>query len=124
MYVGVCVCMYVCVYVCVCLCMWVFMHVCVCLCTWVLVYVYACVCAESVTGVRPLVRDLLSSLEYGPAPESPAVVEAWLDDYGRSFGHFIGNQWVKLEGRKMYDSFNPATGSLLAGGGGRHSSIK
>ena len=87
---------------------------CVCLCTWVFVYVCACVCAESVTGVRPSVRDLMSSLEYGPAPESPAVVEAWLDDHGRSFGHFIGNQWVKPEGRKMYDSFNPATGSFLA----------
>ena len=96
-YVGVCcVCMYVCLYLCI--------YVCMCV----------CVCAESVTGVRPSVRDLLSSLEYGPAPESPAVVEAWLDDHGRSFGHFIGNQWVKPEGRKMYDSFNPATGSLLA----------
>ncbi len=58
--------------------------------------------------------DLLGTLEYGPAPESPAVVEAWLDDHGRNFGHFIGNQWVKPEGRKTYDSFNPATGQKLA----------
>ena len=109
-----------CVCVCICVCGCVFMYVAVCVCMYMCVFVYmcvcvcVCVCAESVTGVRPSVRDLLSSLEYGPAPESPAVVEAWLDDHGRSFGHFIGNQWVKPEGRKMYDSFNPATGSLLA----------
>lgn len=59
-------------------------------------------------------KSLLGSLEYGPAPESPAVVEAWLDDHGRSLGHFIDNQWVKPEGRKTYDTFNPATGERLA----------
>ena len=72
---------------------------------------FACLfCADE----KPKVRDLLVSLEYGPAPESPAVAEAWLDDHGRSFGHFIGNRWVKPEGRKTYDSYNPATGQRLA----------
>lgn len=63
---------------------------------------------------KPSVKELLGSLPYGPAPESPAVAEAWLDDHGRSFGHFIGNQWVKPEGRATYDSYNPATGQRLA----------
>ena len=53
-------------------------------------------------------------MEYGPAPESPAVANAWLDDHDRHFGHFINNQWVKPEGRKSYDTFNPATGEKLA----------
>ena len=70
--------------------------------------------AGEVAAAKPSVRHLLTTLEYGPAPESPAVVEAWLDDHGRSFGHFIGNRWVKPEGRKTYDSFNPATGQKLA----------
>lgn len=60
------------------------------------------------------VSQILETLEYGPAPESPAVVNAWLDDHGRSFGHFINNQWVKPSGRKTYDSVNPATGEKLA----------
>jgi hypothetical protein len=60
------------------------------------------------------VKELLGTLEYGPAPEAPSVVEAWLEDHGRSFGHFIGNKWVKPEGRKTYDTFNPATGQRLA----------
>ena len=71
-------------------------------------------CVEITGSGRPAVRDLLASLEYGPAPESPAVVEAWLEDHERSLGHFIGNQWVKPEGRKSYSSYNPATGALLA----------
>ena len=60
------------------------------------------------------VSQILETLEYGPAPESPAVANAWLDDHGRSFGHFINNQWVKPSGRKTYDSVNPATGEKLA----------
>ena len=71
-------------------------------------------CIEVTGSGRPAVRDLLASLEYGPAPESPAVVEAWLEDHGRSLGHFIGNQWGYPEGRKSYSLYNPATGALLA----------
>lgn len=85
------------------------------------VHVHVCVhvnaCAMHAAGEpngKPSVKDLLGSLEYGPAPESPAVAEAWLDDHGRSLGHFIGNQWIKPEGRNTYDTFNPATGQLLA----------
>ena len=63
---------------------------------------------------RPSVAQLFESLEYGPAPESPSVVNAWLDDHKRAFGHFIGNQWVKPQGRKTYDSLNPVTGEKLA----------
>ena len=59
-------------------------------------------------------RQILETLEYGPAPESPAVANAWLDDHGRSFGHFINNAWVKPSGRKTYDSINPATGEKMA----------
>ena len=63
---------------------------------------------------RPSVRSLLSSLAYGPAPESPAIAKAWLEDHGHSFGHFINGGWVKPEGRKTYDTHNPATGEKLA----------
>lgn len=68
----------------------------------------------AVSKDKPSVKELLGSLEYGPAPESPAAVEAWLDDHGRSLGHFVGNQWLKPEGRKTYDTCNPATGQRLA----------
>jgi len=53
-------------------------------------------------------------MDYGPAPESPAVVEAWLEEHGRDFGLFIDNEWVRPENRDTYPSFNPATGEQLA----------
>ena len=37
------------------------------------------------------VRTILGSMEYGPAPESPEAVNAWLDAHGRKFGQFINN---------------------------------
>ena len=66
------------------------------------------------TEKKPSVAEIFESLEYGPAPESPAVAQAWLDDHKRRFGHFIGNQWVQPEGRQVYKSYNPSTGELLA----------
>ncbi len=57
--------------------------------------------------------DVFKSMEYGPAPESPAAVNAWLDEHGRKFGLFINNQWVHPKGAKYYSSYNPADGELL-----------
>ena len=58
------------------------------------------------------VADILDTMEYGPAPESTAPAEAWLDSHGRAFDLFINGEWVKTEAR--LDSFNPATGKKLA----------
>ena len=44
------------------------------------------------------VARVFSTLEYGPAPESPAAANAWLDSHGRDFGHFIDNEWYKPSG--------------------------
>ena len=66
---------------------------------------------------RPSVRSLVTStspLPYGPAPESSDVAKAWLEEHGDSLGHFINGRWVKPEGRKTYDTINPATGEKLA----------
>ena len=56
------------------------------------------------------VSDLFETLEYGPAPESSGIAEGWLDDHHRAFGYFIDGKWVKPEGRKTYETKNPATG--------------
>src|SRR5687768_2406619 len=59
------------------------------------------------------VAQILKTMEYGPAPESDAAALAWLDKHNRSFGLFIGGEWVK-GGGKPFDSINPATGKTLA----------
>ena len=70
---------------------------------------------DRLTGVAklnkdPKIKSIFESLEYGPAPESPSSVNAWLDEHDRAFGHFINGKWVKPKGRKMYETCSPATG--------------
>ena len=60
------------------------------------------------------VLEVFESMDYGPAPESPAAADAWLDDHERKFGLFINNQWVTPEKAKYYASYNPANGKMLA----------
>jgi aldehyde dehydrogenase (NAD+) len=60
----------------------------------------------------PTVPQLLETLEYGPAPESPSPAEKWLDARQRTLGHFIDGAFVP--GEKHFDSINPATGRPLA----------
>ena len=59
------------------------------------------------------VAQILKTMEYGPAPESDAAAQEWLEKHNRSFGLFIGGEWVPGHG-KPFDSINPATGKKLA----------
>lgn len=61
------------------------------------------------------VKDLMDSMEYGPAPESASQAQDWLDGHKRGFGHFINNRWVFAKGARRFRSRNPATGEVLAG---------
>ena len=60
------------------------------------------------------VAEILETMEYGPAPESTAPVEAWLDLHKRCFDLYINGAWVAPTGGKRIDSINPATGKKLA----------
>lgn len=60
------------------------------------------------------VSDIFKTMAYGPAPESPDAVLAWLDDHSRKFDLFIGNRWVAPADGNYLDTFNPATGDKLA----------
>jgi len=58
--------------------------------------------------------EVFKTMDYGPAPESPAATNAWLDDHHRKFGLFINNNWITPEGAEYYASYNPATQEKLA----------
>ncbi|HYE58269.1 MAG TPA: aldehyde dehydrogenase family protein, partial [Rhodothermales bacterium] len=58
------------------------------------------------------VSDLLETLDYGVAPESPTLAQDWLEAHDRRFGHFIGGRW--REGAHHFDAMNPANGKTLA----------
>ena len=60
------------------------------------------------------VLEVFKTLDYGPAPESPEAVNAWLEEHGHRFGLFINNRWVTPENAEYTLSYNPATGEKLA----------
>jgi len=58
------------------------------------------------------IAEIFTSLDYGPAPESPDLALAWLAAHDNAFGHFINGQWTKPG--KTFASENPANGKVLA----------
>lgn len=60
------------------------------------------------------VRRFFDTMDYGIAPESAKVAEAWLEQHDNDFGHFINGKWVKKEGRNKYAAINPSNGNFLA----------
>ena len=60
----------------------------------------------------PTIKEILNTMEYGPAPESQKEAQAWLEQRGRQFGLFIDNQWT--EPGETFACYNPADGSQLA----------
>ncbi|MGF6181132.1 aldehyde dehydrogenase (NAD+) [Massilia sp. UYP32] len=60
----------------------------------------------------PTIKEILNTMDYGPAPESTKEALAWLDQRGRRFGLFIDNAWS--EAGATFATNNPADGSELA----------
>lgn len=58
------------------------------------------------------IAEIFTSLDYGPAPESPDVALAWLSAHENTFGHFINGAWTKPG--KTFATENPATNKPLA----------
>ena len=60
------------------------------------------------------VLEKFKTMEYGPAKEGSAMVEAWIKDHGAKFDHFIDGKWQKGSSGKGFPCHNPATGKKLA----------
>jgi aldehyde dehydrogenase (NAD+) len=60
------------------------------------------------------IADIFDSMDYGPAPESAAEAEKWLDRHDRRFDLFIGGGWRPAAEGRRFESFNPATTRPLA----------
>jgi aldehyde dehydrogenase (NAD+) len=59
------------------------------------------------------VPEIFQTMEYGPAPESPSLVQSWLEQHRRRFGLFIGGKWTE-PGGETFEALNPATAKPLA----------
>ncbi len=60
----------------------------------------------------PTIPELLTTMEYGPSPESADAALQWLAAQRKRFGLYINGQWTA--GSSHFDTCNPATGALLA----------
>src|SRR5262249_21764140 len=60
------------------------------------------------------VAENLRTMEYGLAPEDPALSIAWLEQFNRRFGHFIGGTWVNPAEGRYFETVDPSTGEKLA----------
>jgi aldehyde dehydrogenase (NAD+) len=60
------------------------------------------------------IKDILETMDYGPAPEASDHVRAWLDKHADGFGHFIDGAFVRPANRNFFDVENPANGTVLA----------
>src|SRR5580693_1528435 len=60
------------------------------------------------------IAEKFVAMEYGPAPEDPKEVLAWLDLHGRRFGHFIDGAWRQPAEAGYFETTDPATGEKIA----------
>ncbi|HVR70542.1 MAG TPA: aldehyde dehydrogenase family protein, partial [Vicinamibacteria bacterium] len=60
------------------------------------------------------VAEVFETMEYGPAPESRATVDAWIEARSGRFDHVIDGAYRAPAGGEYLDVMNPASGTLLA----------
>jgi aldehyde dehydrogenase (NAD+) len=61
----------------------------------------------------PTVKEILATMDYGPAPEANSIVLDWLKGRAIGFGHFIDGSFTSPSGT-LFDVSNPANGERLA----------
>src|SRR5262245_53982430 len=60
------------------------------------------------------IAEIFETMEYGPAPESAAPANTWLDAHNRRFSMFIDGAWTEPGEDRLFDSVNPANGKPIA----------
>jgi aldehyde dehydrogenase (NAD+) len=55
------------------------------------------------------IAEKFVAMQYGPAPEDPTEVLAWLDHHGRRFGHFIDGAWRQPAEAGYFETADPST---------------
>ncbi len=60
------------------------------------------------------IKEIFSSMDYGPAPESSEPAEQWLARRANTLDHFIGGAWAPPASGRYFETRNPARGEVLA----------
>ena len=69
---------------------------------------------SNTTPANTSLVEKFRTLDYGVAPEDPGLALAWLDQFKRRFGHFIGGAWVAPVQGHYFETSDPATGDKIA----------
>lgn len=59
------------------------------------------------------IHDILTTMDYGPAPEADTVAREWLRGHEGGFDHFIDNAWVAPAEGTRFAVSEPASGRAL-----------
>jgi aldehyde dehydrogenase (NAD+) len=62
----------------------------------------------------PRVKEILDTMDYGPAPEANGHITDWLKAHEKGFGHFIDGAFISSIDGSTFDVMNPANGERLA----------
>ena len=60
------------------------------------------------------VKQILETMDYGPAPEASGHVTDWLALHGAGFGHFIDGAFTPSRSGKQFEVANPANDLVIA----------
>ena len=58
------------------------------------------------------IKEILTTMDYGPAPEDISVLRDWLQRHEAGFGHFIDGLFTAPS--QLFEVMNPATGETIA----------
>ncbi len=61
----------------------------------------------------PSIKDIMQTMEYGPAPESNSEVLAWLESHQHGLGHYINGAFTAAGG-DLIEVVNPAEEKVIA----------
>ena len=62
----------------------------------------------------PSVKEILDTMDYGPAPEANAHITEWLKANDQGFGHFINGNFIAPLESGRFDVMNPANCDSMA----------
>src|SRR4051812_49560066 len=60
------------------------------------------------------VKEILQTMDYGPAPEAKDAVTAWLAKHQPGFRHYIGGEFKSPIDGQFFENHNPADGAGIA----------
>jgi aldehyde dehydrogenase (NAD+) len=60
------------------------------------------------------IKEIFTTMDYSPAPESAQVALQWLENLNHQFDHYIDGQWKSPEQNHYFEAKNPVNNTFIA----------